>query len=1043
MTTRTGRSQRGPGWIFRLAPLFFLIGATDLAGCSCEDKQGDFALASDPKLLVTPESITFSAATPDRPEIRTVLISNVGSGAMTNFTYQLRKNEGPFTFVPPAIDRLNDGQSMELQITYRPDNDASDDDVLIIEASNSQRAEVILSTVPPRRELQCDPSTIIFSGSELGESATTEVEVVNIGTLPVTITGFAMEDGFEYAVVEAPELDLVLAPQESTSVTMSFTPFGGGMSVDALRILTSEAPGLFTCNVRSNTPLPQIAIDPPRVDFGSVPTGQSVDVDITVSNAGSAQLEIQPPAFLRGASPDIAFVDPPTEPVQIAPGDSVVLKARYTGGAEVANATAVLVNTDLTNPQAAIPMLGRPLRPDLVVSPESLAFGNVGQGATATRTLTLINNGTEDVIVSSMVVANPGEFTLEPDGRFPPTTGAGDGLIPAQGTVEVRVSYAPTNLGSDATTLSISSNDPDEPVIPVPLSANGLDRAECAVQIRPDPLNFGLIARGGVKILPANVLNTGTGPCTFARATAAGILNNAFTIEGTSINPNNTFGPGETLRVEVKYNPTAADINNGKLTVNITDPLDGNAQVFCNVGLRCQQNPNDFACAFMPPACGVDLTGFAGPSDIAVIPGSLDFGLVTLGCASQTTVVTVYNTGVADLSVSAIRLNGCSNEFELRGVPNLPLNIDRNTPVPIQVIYRPRDLGVDSCSLVITSTANPNEPDLLVPLRGEGTNSSHQIDVFEQLDGRKVDVLFVIDGSGSMSEEQDDVARNLDSFLSTAELFNNDYHIGVTHLDMDETKTYNGVRYEAGELMGEPAYVTRAHPSASQELRNRIRMGATGGSREAGLDAAYAAFSDPYITSTSTSCNNNGACSAPYNYCSPARTCGGRNATFLREDASLEIVILSDEEDQSVPTPSFFVDFFRSLKGFRNEALLNISTIIGADVGSNRPADCDTAEAGRRYGTVADATGGTIGSICSSNFSSFLQNIGNRAFGLRREFFLSRAAEPASVRVRVNGANQTTGWIFDETTNSVVFDRNAIPAAGADIEVEYDARCFR
>jgi len=246
--------------------------------------------------------------------------------------------------------------------------------------------------------------------------------------------------------------------------------------------------------------------------------------------------------------------------------------------------------------------------------------------------------------------------------------------------------------------------------------------------------------------------------------------------------------------------------------------------------------------------------------------------------------------------------------------------------------------------------------------------------------------------------------------------------------------------------MGQPSFLTPNDNNHGQELSSRVRMGANGGTREAGLEAAYAALSDPYITIEGSACNSNADCAEPYGYCTD-RVCGGRNAGFLREEASLETVMLSDEEDQSTATPDFYTDFFRSIKGFRNDALLHVSTIIGADINSNTPGDCMTgngsADAGRRYGTVANATGGTIGSICASNFSSFLQNIGNRAFGLRREFFLSRAAEPATVEVRVNGQRQTVGWVYDETTNSVVFDRDNTPEPGNEIEVEYEARCFQ
>ena len=45
---------------------------------------------------------------------------------------------------------------------------------------------------------------------------------------------------------------------------------------------------------------------------------------------------------------------------------------------------------------------------------------------------------------------------------------------------------------------------------------------------------------------------------------------------------------------------------------------------------------------------------------------------------------------------------------------------------------------------------------------------------------------------------------------------------------------------------------------------------------------------------------------------------GGWNKGFLREDAQLEIIALSDEEDQSSGDLGFY-RFFRSIKGFNSE----------------------------------------------------------------------------------------------------------------------------
>ena len=45
------------------------------------------------------------------------------------------------------------------------------------------------------------------------------------------------------------------------------------------------------------------------------------------------------------------------------------------------------------------------------------------------------------------------------------------------------------------------------------------------------------------------------------------------------------------------------------------------------------------------------------------------------------------------------------------------------------------------------------------------------------------------------------------------------------------------------------------------------------------------------------------------------KVCGGYNMGFLRKDATLEIVFVSDEEDQSPADLSFYINFFKNIKG--------------------------------------------------------------------------------------------------------------------------------
>jgi hypothetical protein len=68
--------------------------------------------------------------------------------------------------------------------------------------------------------------------------------------------------------------------------------------------------------------------------------------------------------------------------------------------------------------------------------------------------------------------------------------------------------------------------------------------------------------------------------------------------------------------------------------------------------------------------------------------------------------------------------------------------------------------------------------------------------------------------------------------------------------------------------------------------------------------------------------------------------------------------------------------------------------------------------------------------------------MGNQAFGLQVQFFLSRPAAPGTVTVEIDGAPQADGWSFDQESNSVAFDEGSVPQPGAHIVVSYEAQCF-
>lgn len=308
-----------------------------------------------------------------------------------------------------------------------------------------------------------------------------------------------------------------------------------------------------------------------------------------------------------------------------------------------------------------------------------------------------------------------------------------------------------------------------------------------------------------------------------------------------------------------------------------------------------------------------------------------------------------------------------------------------------------------------------------------------RLDSYQQSTASKVDVLVVVDNSASMVEEQENLGKNFDRFLSFLTEASVDFHIGVTTTDIVNDK---------GRLVsasGQPSIITTATRDPLAAFSANVKVDSTAGSAlEAGLDAAR-------------------------------RTFEIKPEGFLRPDAWLFIIFVSDEEDDSFGVPKYFYRYFSQLKGKGNEAMVQVGAIVG-DVPGGCFSDQGSATAGKRYAEVVQLMRGRMGSICDPQFADILGEMGIDAVGLKRKFQLSKIPDLSTLEVTValgcNVSKEFTdavctstvndcgssgalrcrvrelgvgkdGWTYETGTNSVTFHGRAIPAKGAVVELMY------
>ena len=212
-------------------------------------------------------------------------------------------------------------------------------------------------------------------------------------------------------------------------------------------------------------------------------------------------------------------------------------------------------------------------------------------------------------------------------------------------------------------------------------------------------------------------------------------------------------------------------------------------------------------------------------------------------------------------------------------------------------------------------------------------------DTFYQLEAGKVDVLLAVDNSCSMAPYQEELASNFDEFLTFFIEGNVEYQIGVVTTSVAEAEpvAQNGCTQadvnaipSAGELVG-GTWITPETPNAADAFGQAVRVGICGSGYEMGIESAYRAVTEPLASQV--------------------------NAGFIRDDAYLSIIFVSDEQDASPLPVNQYINAFEQVKGQRNRDIFNASALVVAD-----PADCgaNSGLGGTRYLDVA-AQMGVIG----------------------------------------------------------------------------------
>ncbi|HYI01658.1 choice-of-anchor D domain-containing protein [Hyalangium sp.] len=986
------------GWRWLVLAAWACV-AVATGGC---DRQGSSGRGARAAFAARPEVLEFGPAAVGSTKTVKLRLANGGRAPVR---IEAALSSVPNVEVPPFEPfSLSSGGESELEVRFKPEVEGAVQGVVEIftDADSGEKgSQVSFSGQGVKALIEVKSPALDYGNVQLDTVEVRDLVLHNPTSVDSLLRLEVVGTDADQFSSSLASKDMVLQAGTDLTIPMAFKPNRLGSAMAEVRVAVCEGCEPASVALTGTGVASQLEISPVRVDFGRVAVGATAEERIVVRNLGSEPMSYTGASIVSDASGTFRVVSAPgAQGGTLKPGDAAEIRVAFTpvaqGRVPEGRVEIQVRATGSTAPGPKVALVGEGGSSCIAVQPRMIDFGEVAEGMSATRQVEVINRCRTQVLLSDLRIDTQkgGFFTLAqapasqpidpgksaPVGiTFTPRSGAGEGM----GVLGVTV-----RQGSAASTEGVV------------LKGLGKVFPPCQYALTPETLDFGRVPVGSEVSLGVSLRNTGSTACFLSSLQLAAGSDGVFS--STKVESRLVL-PGQRATLLVRFKPDAEAPFGGLVEGWVNHPSSGH------------------------PTVVVQGEGVQGCFSLQ--PTHVEFGLTKLTCEPRTRDLLAYNRCAGPITVQGMLLERDSEEIEVSDGPDFPVTIQPGQHFRLHTRYEPTDEGEDLAALRF----DLGEGSLYTAsLIGRASATAQQVDSFLQEAGAQVDVLFVVDNSGSMMEEQQSLGANFAAFMTAATASGVDYHIGVTTTGLD-VSSGGWSQCPGGAEGGEngrlfpvngstPRIITPRTPNASAVFASNTHVGVCHWN-EQGLEAAYRALSDPLLHSLDD-----------------PRTAqaGDGNGGFLREDARLAIIFVTDEEDFSTQPVSFYETYFKSLKD-NDAAKLSISAIAGPQ----DLASCSTASSsGTRYIQLANATGGVVESICTPNWAESLKKLSDSAFGPKRHFPLSdEPADPAQITVRINGVDVTTGWHYEPSNSTIVFDLGAAPPPGSYIEVTYPLGC--
>jgi hypothetical protein len=967
------------------------VAACVLAACGSSERVVPVAA----QVIVEPAELGFGRVPVLHSVDRAVRVTNAGRAPVRLEEPRIEAGEGAFDAVlVRGGGPLRAGESREVVVRFTPLSPGAREGTLVLgergRADPVARAPVKGLGLP--LGIRVSVPSLGFGRIELESEKVRTLVVENVSDVPVTVRPEVVgrADG-QFAVQP-----VRLAPGEARETIITYQPTLVGRMPSAWlgRACPACAPEVVWLDAEG---LEQAVVaQPPDVEFGQVALDRGDARALTVRNLSTE------PFLLTGAGlgdrADASFtLDGSGLPRQLAGGATFSVPVRYSPGHAGPSESAAAVSVQSRrHPTTDFQLRAFGGAAELCVSPPGHDFGVQPVGSRTGVEISVRHCGSGNAAPLEVTEISLGGGALRVPGFSLVAPGLPAVLRPGE-VLRARLRFEPDGAGPAFASFHVVAAGGVR--LSWPVKGEGGLHAPCSVKTTPAVVDFGLQPPGATQVLGVKVANVGTDVCAVKDVRLLDAAGGAFLLPGGELE-GAVLGPGDAFSFMVGFRSASGAAGRWRGRVGLT-----------------QSNPAQ-------PEHAVSLEAAVGTPCLRWDPAYVDFGLSRPDCPVVRARTRLVNRcGVAhelrDVTVGPGTTDG---EFELETGPVLPIRLGDGEAADVVLRYRARVPGMNLSPLFATLTGIDGAVE--ASLVGEASLESRQVDTWTQVDVTKADVLLVVDNTASMVEEHPRLVAGVSGLMGALAQAGLDARVAVTTtglLPAGPGCPGGAEGGEAGRLFPAdgslPRWLQVGALGARAQLERLVQVGRCA-QVEAGMEAARLALSPPLSDSADdprTALNADG------------------NAGFLREDAVLAVIFISDEDDHSPGPVADYAAFLAGLKGPGQGGRVLAHALVPAASG------CSTAgSVGTRWAELVQRSGGQLASSCTQDYAPLLAAMASQVGAASTRFPLSRPPATGSLEVRLDG-QPVTGWWLEPSTNTVIF--NVPPPPGARVEANYERAC--